>query len=210
MQANNLHFDRSFFSEDSTNDATLYPVISEHNGVAVNASVSTVRGAKLSGLWGQDYGIATQRIAGAVADLATFSHTADCILTWKVTVLANGQQMAFRMQDANNYWRLDVAADGSMALQEVVSGIPTSRATGAAGSVLNGCPVEIVARDNVIRFLVNGSVVGYWTSANNFKTATAGKLLASGTGGTVSNIVAYPGVITGAALTELQRMVTGG
>src|SRR5690606_5532771 len=83
--------------------------------------------------WNTDYGIATQRLAGARSAGDTFTHEADCLLEFTVTTLPSADQieMRFRAQDASNYWQVTVDSSGNLDLDEVVGGVVTQRGTAA-------------------------------------------------------------------------------
>lgn len=169
----------------------------------LSSSFGKVKMFDLGAPWNVDYGIATSKLDGARADGDTFAHEANCQINFKLVTRADGQQVAVRMQDASNYWRLDVAGDGSLALQEVNDGTPTSRATAAAGSVVNGQTITLILKGTTIVVRAVNVVKITYTSASSFSGAAGGKILALGVGGAISDIVAMPREISGAALTAL-------
>lgn len=175
-------------------------------GAGSDVRVNTHRIFQLGSPWTDDYGIATQRLSGARSPGDTFSHEADCLIEATVTTVPSGDQieLRFRVQDTSNYWQVTVDSSGNLDLDEVVSGSPTQRGT-SAGVIANGDRLLIICHDDeIVVYEANNKRITY-TSATNFKTATAGELETEGTGGSVSDIVSYPRHITGAALTELQR-----
>ena len=182
---------------------TKYPLFVTHYNTEVFADY--IRIADLPAPFNDDYGLVTQRLAGARTAGETFTHEANALVYWTVTTRADGQQVAIRKQDDSNYWRVDVAADGSIALQEVVAGTPTSRGTGAAGSIANGQRMVVIADGTTIRVYANNVLKITYASATNFQAATAGKLLALGTGGAISDIITWPRYLSGAAADILDR-----
>src|SRR5690606_15523349 len=53
-------------------------------------TVSSVRWANLSGPWADDYGIATDRIAGSVGHWQPFAHEPDCLVEWTMAMVGGG------------------------------------------------------------------------------------------------------------------------
>ena len=169
------------------------------------ASAKNIHMSDLGSPWNSDYGVATQRLAGARAGGDNFTHEGDCHIHLTATTLPSAGNMTvnFRVQDANNYWQLVIASTGALTLNEVVAGTPTSRGTGAAGSVAAGQRVVIRASGQEIRVFANNALKIQYNVAANFKTATSGTLSSLGTGGAVSDIVTYPIHISGQALSVL-------
>lgn len=185
-----------------TTSATINPAIANYTSVD---KIRQVQVCSLPAPFNVDNGLATQLLAGARSQGDAFIHEADCLIGWTVTTLANGQQVTFRKQDATNYWRLDAAADGSIALQEVVDGSATSRGTGAASSIANGQRLVVIADGATIKVVANGVVKITYTSAANFATATDGSVLALGTGGAIADLVSWPRVPGSICQTILNR-----
>jgi hypothetical protein len=151
-----------------------------------------------------DYGLATYRFAGAIPDGTTFTHNPNAGIGVTATTLAASQVVKFRVQDANNYWAVNVAADGSFTLSEVVAGTPTTRGTAAASSIANGQRLGIIADAATIRVLANDVSKIYYTGATNFQTATAGSV-SIGTGA-ISDLACWPVEITGRAARILDKV----
>ena len=186
---------------------SLYPFVGAIGTTSV-FTVDSFRVADLPAPFSTDYGIATQQLSGARSAGDVFIHEPNCWIEWIVTTRVDAQYVYFRAQDANNYWRVDVAADGSMALQEVVDGTPTSRGTAAASSIANTQRILVRADGTTIKVFANNVAVITYATATNFATATAGKLLALGTGGAISNIVSYPRMLSGIAENVLNKYAT--
>lgn len=205
-----LHFinNKLAFVHPFGSTATLYPQIGSLSANRNPPRVDYIRIAQLTGSWQDDFGVATQRLAGSRSASDAFTHAADCILEFTVTTLPSSGtiQIAFRRQDANNYWLLEVTSGGTLNLREVVSGTPTTRAN---TSVANGDRAQVLADDvnmRLIRLRSDGTHANssLYTSASNFKTQTAGEILSLGTGGAVSDLIAWPR--TSAAYSVLDAM----
>ena len=174
---------------------------------AVNA-LSSLRVADVGGAWANDYGVATQRLAGARSAGDTFVHEANCWLEFTVTTLpAAGQiEVRFRIQDATNYWQVTVDDAGTLDLDEVVAGVVTQRGTSAA-TITNGETVRVSAIGTTITVRDGYTSKIAYAAAVNFQTETDGELEAEGTGGAVSDIKLWPWIISGAAVAELERYI---
>jgi hypothetical protein len=185
----------------------LYPFVSCPSYVSSNAYADDLKVVSLPSPFDGANGLATQVLAGSRSQGDAFTHTADCFVECTVTTLpASGQhEIQFRAQDASNYWQVTIDSSGALDLDEVVAGTPTQRGT-AAGVIANGDRIVIRANGTAIQICegTDGqtSRINY-TSATNFATSTAGSLLTLGASGAVSNIIAWPRVITGAALTAI-------
>ena len=160
--------------------------------------------------WDVDYGIATDRLAGARSSGDTYTHEADCVVICKIDTVPSGGQieLEFRQQTANtDCWRVTVNSAGDLELDEVVSSSATQRGV-SAGVIANNDYIGFSADDEDI--WVHEGTVGQsrritYSSASNFKTETDGELETEGTGGAVSEIIAWPRTLSGAALTELEK-----
>lgn len=158
--------------------------------------------------WGNQYGLATARYAGAVVAGQVFSHEADCWIHWTQTALPTGitvTSVRFRQQDATNYWEVRILATGNLELWEYVAGV----------GVLRGTAVAAVAAGNQIRVLCDAARIRIWaadvylinyTLATNFQTATAGKLETVGTAGAVSDLIVSSCYLSGVALSSMQAI----
>lgn len=167
-----------------------------------------VRVAQLTAPWNaSDYGIATQRLAGARSAGDTFTHEANCLIEFTVATLPGAGtqiELRFRVQDATNYWQVTVDSTGALDLDEVVAGVVTQRGT-AAGVIANGDRIVITAVGQTIKVYEANTLRITYATAANFVTETDGELETEGTGGAVTNIVSWPRVLSGATLAELQR-----
>ena len=168
---------------------------------------SHIRVADLGAPWSTAYGIATDHLAGSRQAEDTFSHEADCLIELTVDTLpgaATPIRFRFRKQDSNNYWYFWANDFGEIKIYETVSGNPTQRAGAQAGSITAGDRVLIHCNDTSITVYIENSLELSYASASNFKTCTAGELYTLGTA-VVSNIVAWPRVLSGSALSALER-----
>jgi hypothetical protein len=172
-----------------------------------NLSFDSWKVTDLPAPWDTDYGIATQRLAGSVVAGTTFTHEANCLIEWTQTTLSTGSgvRVLFRKQDLSNYWRVGISNAGDLTLVERVADVDTTRAT-AAGIVAAGHRIVVIADGAVIRGYSNNVLRWTYNSATNFATATAGEVNVLGTGGVVSDVISWPRVLSGAALSTLNAV----
>jgi hypothetical protein len=177
-------------------------------GTASSGKFGHWRYLDLPAPYATDYGLATQRLSGARSALDAFSHEANCLIEFTDTTRpsASNLDFRFRRQDATNYWQVTIDSTGAFTLNEVVAGTPTQRAT-AAAVVSSGHRIVIVADSTTIKGYSNNVLRWTYSSASNFATSTAGELTALGTTGAVSDVVAWPRTISGAAATYLDLAV---
>jgi hypothetical protein len=193
--------------------SVAYPKIT-FNGtlVAKDAAIENLRIMDLGAPFDTYNGLATDELAGSISAATGFTHEADAIFIVTVTTLPSSGtiDIRFRVQDANNYWNLQISSTGYCILQEVVAGTPTTR-TSPSGKVSAGGRIGIRMRDETIwvlrassstTFLIN---VGIYISAANFKTETTGEVSSLGTGGALEDLLAYPIVLGATAIAELER-----
>lgn len=173
--------------------------------VGANRLTDNLRIVDLPVPFDTDYGISTQRLAGARSAGDTFTHEANCLIEFTETTRPTGGQteVFIRQQDASNYWQVTVDSAGNLDLDEVVAGVPTQRGT-AAGVIANGDRIVVIADGTTFRVYEANTLRITYAAAVNFATETDGKLNDEGTAGSVSDIVAYPRVFSGAALTILE------
>lgn len=193
----------------TSSTAPLDPAFASHNVVG---TIDWLRVCDLPAPWDTDYGIATQRLAGARSAGDSYSHEADCLIEAVVTTLpADGQiEMRFRVEDESNYWQWTVDAAGNLDLDEVVDGAVTQWGN-AAGAVTDGDRILAVVVGSTIHIYETNTLAHEavtrritYARATNFATATAGKLHSLGTGGAVSDIVAWPRTLSGSAAAALE------
>lgn len=163
---------------------------------------------ELGAPWDSDFGIVTQRLAGARSPGDTFSHEADCLieLTVDTRPVSDLIILQFRIQDSDNLWKITVNSAGNITLIERVGAGDTTRGS-SAGAVSNGDRIVLILDDNIIKIFIDDNLGVTYSSAINFKTETNGELNSEGTGGAVSDLVSWPRVLSGAALAELTRFI---
>ena len=156
-----------------------------------------------------DYGLATQRLAGSVAQGTTFVHEANCVIEFVMTTLPVGDVtlFSFRQQDANNRWYVNIGATGTIGLVEYVAGVATGCGSVGAGSVANGHRLVVVCDGTTIRVYSNNVPLITYSSASNFATATVGAATYIPASSAVSDIVSFPRTLTGAAASLLDSAV---
>lgn len=159
---------------------------------------------QLSGSWENANGIATSVLSGSLSVGNTYSHMKDCLIGFTVTTLpSSGQiEICFRRVDANNYWVATINSSGTLDLDEVVSGTPTQRGT-ASSVITAGERVLIIANNEQIELSDATARRINYSGASNFKTETSGSVVSLGSGGVVSDLIAWPRFILGDALSQL-------
>jgi hypothetical protein len=195
--------------EAANSTATMYPGVTASAASRMPPGLDTFRVIDLPAPYTDDFGLATQRLAGSQIAGATFVHEANCIIEFTVTTLtvSGTTNLYFRKQDAGNYWRIRISTAGDFALWEVVNGdVGTQRAT-APAVVSSGHRIVIIADGTTIRGYTNNVLHWTYSSASNFAIATAGELTSLGTGGVISDIVSWPRTLTGAAANYLDLSV---
>lgn len=178
-------------------------------------SISFVKWVRLIGLaangfsvWSDDYGIATQRVAGSVSAGQAFTHEANCLIEYTVTTVpsAGTMQVDFRQQDDSNKWAIQINSSGDISLQEYVApGAPTQRGN-AAGVVSSGHRVVVIADAAVIRVFSNNVLRFTYSSATNYQAATSADVAALGASGVLSDLISWPRVLSGSALASLEAV----
>lgn len=178
----------------------LYPNILGYSTDRHPPAVDRMAVGRLGGVWTADT-IYTSKIATPAA-ANTFTHTANGIVDFIVTTLpASGSiQVAFRWQDDNNHWRINIDSAGAVALQEVVAGTPTNRATTTCTTGDHIAALFSGSASRLWRERSGGMVSNAGTAGSSFLTMTAGKVLSLGTGGAISNLYAWPESLAGDAL----------
>jgi hypothetical protein len=188
----------------STVGSNLYFGMANYNATGTLDNLSVLQ---LPAPFNTDYGIATQRLAGARAAGDTFTHGADCLIEWTVTTLPSASSgiVRFRKQDSNNHWRVIYLPDGYGELQERVAGASTTRGSAAAGTFKSNSRVVVICDGVVIKVYIDNVIRITYSSATNFNTQTNGEVYSLGTGGAVSDIVSWPRRLSGTALAVMER-----
>jgi len=185
--------------------ATVHPA-AQSTDTTEDMSVDWIRAAQMGAPWNTDYGIATARLAGARTAGDTFVHEADCLIEFECTTISSVGRIRvhFRIQDSDNYWYVGMTAAGDLRLYEVVAASETNRMN-AVGVISGGERIVIRAVDEEIKLYYDDTLAGTYSSAANFKTETDGELNDEATDGSISEIISWPRVLSGAALREIQR-----
>lgn len=149
----------------------------------------------------------TKTSVGTSAGSTATAPSADFVTYISLTTLQTGGtfEYRFRIQDANNYWRVTVNTSGDIDLSEVVTGTPTSRASSLA-VVADGETIVIQAYGTTINVWADANRDTY-TSATNFQTATGVELESLGTDGVVAAVDLYEYYPTGGMNTALNSVV---
>jgi hypothetical protein len=182
----------------------MYPVIGQIGANRHTPQIKNVRVGRLGGSWLSDTGIATSILSGARNVGDTFIHEPNSL--WVEFVLttipsAGNVEIDIRRQDANNKWMLQVTSAGAYNLVEVVSGTPTIRLATTATTGDRLICIMDGANAKLLRWRSAGSsATTTYTSVSTFTTQTQGELISLGTGGAVSDIEAYPRILTGSNL----------
>lgn len=155
------------------------------------------------------YSDVTDRKVGNVTAGTEFAHEADCVLEWTMTTVPSSSQLVFifRRQDASNLWYVAVNHEGTITLFEYAAGSAINRGS-ASNVVSNGHRVVIVADGTTIRVYSNNVLRITYSGANNFIAETDGAVAQLGTGGAISDLVAWPLTLSGQAATLLDAEVT--
>ena len=196
---------------DRESDAVVWPHAIQLSANRHTPRLDYFRVAQLGGVWKDDFGIATTRLAGARSAGDVFAHEPNALwLRFTLTALpASGNiDIDFRRQDANNCWRLRVTSAGELQLIEVVGGTPTVRANIASN--VAGDRLECVmdgAQARLGRFRAGGGAQSsIYSSVTTFTTQTSGIIATLGTGGAISDLVTWPRNLTGEALAWINAL----
>lgn len=177
-------------------------------------SVNAVKVYDLPAPFNLPYTEVTSRLPATVSAGATFTHEGNAFVSFIVGALPSADYIdfRFRVQDASNYWSLRIATTGALTLWETVAGTPTDRspsAETAAGNYVYTLQL-IGSTIRLIRYVPSGDVSSIrWTysSASNFATETDGELTSLGTGGRVTEIIAWPRTLGASAAAVLDAAV---
>ena len=197
---------RLLWVHSTQNTATLYPFLGCPFSGSSTTKIDNARVAQLGDPWNSDNGIATGFTASPSSG-ASLTTEVDCLVeaTWTASTGVTAE-LDVRRTDANNRWivRCDQAG-GTIKLIERNAGVETERAS-AAQTWTNGTAYRIVAicRGNTIATFVAGTSKNTYASATFNNTATGAMITASA--GTLANFAAWPGTLSGTALSTLQAI----
>lgn len=192
----------------TTTQTPLFARIS-NQAAAKNMKFDTLRVSQLPAPWDTDNGIATTVLAGVRSEGDTFTHEADCLIEFEATTLpgSGNNQVIFREQDDNNHWRIQMQSTGAMTFREINGGVNTTRISVGAGTISNGDRLVVIADGNVYKLYVENTLVGTYTDSGSFLiTETSGRIRNINPGGVISDIISWPRVISGDALTALDAV----
>ena len=180
---------------DNAGSAPTFYVGFDNNNGAVKYDYFRVR--DLPAPFSTDFGLATQRLAGSVAQGTTFTHEANFIGEFTVTTLPSTgyADVIFRRVDASNYWNVHFTTNGEFSLWEIVAGVGTQRAI-VPTIIVAGHRVVIVADGPVIRGYSNNVLRWTYSNATNFVTATAGSVLLLMGSSVLSDLITWPRVLS--------------
>jgi hypothetical protein len=182
------------YIDDTLTSTPLYAAIAPATTVQTRGmDFSTARIAQLAEGFDSDFGIATERLAGARTAGDTFTHTANCLIEFVVTTVPTSGRirLSFRSEDVINTWRVTIDALGNIDLDEMIAGVPTERGTSAA-AITDGDRILISAIGSIISVFDPSGRLIHYESASIYINETAGELTDEGTGGAVDDIVVWP------------------
>lgn len=177
-------------------DASQSPHIDNYNAQYEARNFRIIDLSRYDARFATDNGLATS-VLTAPATGATFTHTADGLLEWNFTFAAtNTGSYTYRKTDANNLWRLDVAADGGLILYQRAGGVDTARYTGAAATISAAAHrIVLIVEGNVHKVYLDNTLMATYTDATNQGlTATDGLVAYSGL--TVASCLQWPRTVT--------------
>ncbi len=189
--------------------ASVYAAFETPGGIANAGRLTAPWGAvQLPAPWASDYGVATQRLAGARAESDAYSHTADGTIEFTLSALPVGSNLnvSFRKQDATNFWAVTVGPTGGLWLYEVVNNVWTSRGALGAGTVAGNQRVVVRTNGQTIRVYTNHTLRITYALAANFIDKTAGAIETL-SGGGVADLVSWPYHLSGDALAILNAFL---
>jgi lysophospholipase L1-like esterase len=188
------------------NGATVYPALGNYAAVG---SSDYGRAFQLLAPFDSDTGPATAAISGTVSEAATFTHAVDSLLYLDAVTLpsAGSIRVAFRRDDDDNCWVLDINSAGNLSLILRTGGVDAAPLITSAGAVTNGVRVGIGWDGPNLRAWVTATNKGNSDLAKQLQGRTSGKVLSLGTGGAITGLntwSCYPG---GAERAALNRFV---
>lgn len=190
-------------------DANVHPNIMSL-GVSRNTyGVTYFAEGPLGGPWASDYGIATDRLAGARSVNDTFTHEGNCHIEFLITALpsAGNISISCRRQDANNYVQILIGSTGNLAVNEVIAGTPNTRLSLASNLVNDYIMLSLNGlRTSLYRDRSTGHTGPSAYNLMGFGSATSGKIDSLGTGGGISDLVTWPFQLSGSAKSRLASL----
>jgi hypothetical protein len=173
----------------------------------VDGLFDAFRVAQLGSPFTSDYGAASYRNSGSVSAGTTFSHSADFVMEFTVTLPSSGNAIIYvRKIDANNFTYFFFNSSGGGQLRELRNGVDTLITT--YSSVATGHRVVVVF-DGLTCTLFSNDVQRVTISllSNVLYSATSGEVNSVGTGGAISNLVIYTRRAASTILTQLNLLL---
>ena|GEM_PF-3438788 len=162
--------------------------------VSNNSAALTIDEVKVTDLatFATDAQVYTNRLVSPAVG-ATMISTADALIEFTVTTLPSSSAIdtRIRKQDALNFFVVSVSSTGGLLLREMVAGVLTTLSN-AAAVMANGHRVVIVQEGAVIKGYSNNVLRWTYSSATNFQTQTGIEVQTLGTGGVLSELIAWP------------------
>lgn len=164
--------------------------------------------------FGTAYGMATQRLAGSVAQGTRFVHPSDCLIEWTQVALPASDHTRIVIRDpipnegaGRPEWWLLVSSVGGLLLYERFDEGSAERANSGAGAVVNGDRVVAVAEGTTITGYSAGVQRWSYADATAYATATNGRVHSVTFGAIVSDLIIWPRILSGSAATALEAAV---
>lgn len=183
-----------------SNSATVYAHMSNSSGVA---TIDNVQVIELGAPWDSEYGVATDRKAVSLAN-DTLTMAADAVVEHTFTAQTGvTKELYIRETDTNNRWIIRCSQAGStVKLIELNGGVETERGSGSQ-TWTDGTEYRVAAIATGAHIRVSVDIVSKvaYTSATFNQSATQARTDHAGT-----NFIAWPRVLSGAALTALRAV----
>lgn len=177
----------------------------QKNATGMKADVDYWRYFVLESLWPGDFGIADTYIANPSSG-TTATHAAECPteVTWSASAGVTAE-FDLRYTDDNNRVVVRCSQSGStIKILEVVGGVETERASAAqTWTPGSSYRVLMILSGTRLNTFVNDTDKNSYTGLSASLTGNTMRVTASA--GTLSDLVVWPGTLSGATLTELER-----
>lgn len=141
-----------------------------------------------------DYTVATDSIAGSLSANTPFSCERNGQVEFDLDSLPNAGLyvlIAFRIQDASNYWRVVITSGGDLVLQGVKDGAQFYW-SGAAGVLSGGERIKATFNKREIKLYYNTTLAHTNSKAVDFEYVAAGKVQQVDSGAAASDLETYP------------------
>jgi hypothetical protein len=163
-----------------------------------------MRACDLPAPFDTDYGLASLHLAGARQAGESFRHQADCLIELAVSLPESGiLEIGFRRQDDDNTWLMRITPSGDFTLIERVEGTDTTRGN-ASGVVASGQRCVLLCNGETLRGYSNNVLRWTYSGAARFRHETGGIIREIGSGGAITNLVAWPRFLSGKVVRILE------